>query len=104
MTGLQDADRLAQRDHLPGRDQRRDRLVRGPKTVGVVDADHPATGQRAGEADRPGAGGAHDLTRSPGQVHSPVAGQPRKRRRGEPAHDRERAIERPGPAGPGRLR
>jgi len=55
----------------------------------VQDADDAAYRERPGEGDDPAPGGEHGKAGPPGQIHAPMAGQPRLGRWGEPAyHDR----------------
>jgi hypothetical protein len=95
VAGEQDGNRRAAGHRGAGRHRCADRLVGRAQAVGVVDADHPDTGHRAGEGDHAGAGRQHHLAGLPGQVHAAVPGQPRLRRRLEgPGHHR-RARQRP---------
>jgi hypothetical protein len=89
VAGVDAPDRIAGRDPVTGRDDRADRFVRGAQPAGVRDADHAATGHRAGVDDDPGAGGPHRRPGRGGEVDAAVTGQPGLGRRIErPDHPR----------------
>jgi hypothetical protein len=101
VAGVQRADEVAG-PHRPALGhRRRHRLVRGAQAVGVVDADDPAAGHLTREPDHARPGRVHGCARLGGQIDAAVSGQPRPRRRIEPAHHRRAPIERP--AKPGTL-
>ena len=96
-TGLEAADRLPLGHRVAHRDGGRHRLVGGAQGP-VVDHDHTAAGEPAGERDPSGAGGPDHLAPVPEQVHPPVTGAPRRGGRVEAAQDRWPGCERPGAA------
>jgi hypothetical protein len=102
VTGDQRPDRITGAQPLAGDDRRRHRLVRGAQAIGVVDAHDAAPGQLTGEPDHAGAGAVHRRPWLRGQVDTAVAGQPRQRRRLEPACHRRLPVQ--GPAEPPRGR
>ncbi|GAA3519109.1 hypothetical protein GCM10022220_69640 [Actinocatenispora rupis] len=97
--GDEGADPFAGGDRVPGVHPRPDRLVRGAQPVGMVDADHADSGDRAGEHDGAGAGGEHGFPWRTGEVDATVTGQPAFRRWVEPAHHPRRAGQWPAVAG-----
>ncbi len=90
-------------DGRAGRDGRRHRFVGRPPPVGVLDGDHPAAGQQAGEDDHARRGGQHGRSRRGGQVDPAVSrAEPVRRLLERPEHGRGRRPERPGVARAGR--
>jgi hypothetical protein len=86
MPGEKRGDQLTGDDRLPGTYRRADRLVGGPETVGVIDADHSDAGDVSRERDRPGTGRDDLLSGRTGQIHTAMTGKPRPRRRVERCH------------------
>lgn len=85
MPGEQVTDRGAGVNPGAGGDPGPDRLVGGAQPVVVADGEYRPAGDRAGEQDGPGAGRADLRAGRVCQVHAPVPGHPRLRRRVEPA-------------------
>jgi hypothetical protein len=100
VAGVQRADQVTGPHRLALGHRRRNRLVRGAQTAGVVDTDHPTAGHLTREPDRASAGRVDRRTSTGRQVDAAVAGQPGLRRRIEPAHHRRVPVERPAKAAP----
>ncbi|HEX2806402.1 MAG TPA: hypothetical protein VHN80_09570 [Kineosporiaceae bacterium] len=68
------AQRLAERHDVATVHSGLDRLVGGAQPVAVIDDNHPAAGQRPGEADRAGSRSQNRLAGGPGQVDPTMTG------------------------------
>jgi hypothetical protein len=73
MPRLQGPDRRAHGDEITSRDGRGHRLIGRTQAARVFDADHAATGQRAGVDDPPRPGRAHDRRRRGRQIDPAMA-------------------------------